>query len=98
MRAAAQKGVILMKKIYAAFTSLVAVVSALAFATPASQAAHQHTSTSHVRRRAAKVRKRVKQQAVRYVCPMHPDMRSHSKGECPKCGMQLVAERQGTKS
>ena len=93
------------KKIYAAFASLVAVISALAFATPASKAAHdahhgqrhQHTTTSHVRRRATKVRKRVRQQAVRYVCPMHPDMCSQSRGECPKCRMQLVLERQGAK-
>jgi hypothetical protein len=82
------------KKIYAAF---VAVISALAFTTPASKAAHDanygHTTASHVRRRATRVRKRVRQQAVRYVCPMHPDMRSQSKGECPKCRMQLLVER-----
>jgi hypothetical protein len=89
------------KKIYAAFALLVAVISALAFATPVSKAAHDahhgHTTTNHVRRRATKVRKRVRQQAVRYVCPMHPDMRSQSRGECPKCRMQLVVERQGAK-
>ena len=99
------KGVIMSKKIYATFASLCAVISALAFATPASKAAHdgrhgqshQHTTTSHVRRRATKMRKRVRQQAVRYVCPMHSDMRSQSRGDCPKCGMQLVVERHGAK-
>ena len=90
--------VIMTKKIYTAFASLVAVITALAFTTPASKAARDgHTTTSHVRRRATKVRKRVRQQAVRYVCPMHPDMRSPSRGECPKCRMQLVVERQGAK-
>lgn len=27
-----------------------------------------------------------------YVCPMHPEVRSHEPGECPECGMHLVAE------
>lgn len=33
-------------------------------------------------------------QAVKteYVCPMHPDIRSDSPGECPECGMPLEAE------
>jgi P-type Cu+ transporter len=25
-----------------------------------------------------------------YVCPMHPEVRSHEPGRCPKCGMNLV--------
>ena len=84
-----------MKKIYIAFASFVAVVAALVFAVPANTVAHQkhqHTASGHVRRRAAKARKRVRQHAVNYVCPMHPDMRSKSRGECPKCGMELVTE------
>ena len=108
MRTAREKtgrGFIMTKKIYATFASLVAVISALAFTTPASKAAHnrhcgqrhQHTTTSHVRRRATKVRKRVRRQAVRYVCPMHSDIRSQLRGECPKCRMELVVERQDTK-
>lgn len=85
----------MMKKIYIAFASLVAVVAALVFAGPASTVAqkHQHTASEHVRRRAAKARKRVRQHAVKYVCPMHPDMHSKSRGECPKCGMELVIEK-----
>ena len=26
-----------------------------------------------------------------YVCPMHPDIRSDHPGDCPACGMALVA-------
>ena len=25
-----------------------------------------------------------------YTCPMHPEVRSHEPGQCPKCGMTLV--------
>ena len=84
-----------MKKIYVAIASFIAVIATLVFAGPASTVAqqkHQHTASHHVRRRAAKARKRVRQHAVNYVCPMHPDMRSKSRGECPKCGMELVTE------
>lgn len=36
---------------------------------------------------------RQKKQAAVYSCPMHPDVKSKSKGRCPKCGMDLrVAE------
>ncbi|MCA9307124.1 MAG: hypothetical protein KDA16_11355 [Phycisphaerales bacterium] len=28
-----------------------------------------------------------------YVCPMHADVRSDRPGDCPKCGMALVAQR-----
>jgi len=94
------------KKIYATFASLVAVISALAFAGPAGAAAHdghhqqrdRHAAAGHARRRAAKARKRVRRRAVSYVCPMHPDMRSKSRGECPKCGMELVAGRPGAQA
>jgi len=27
-----------------------------------------------------------------YVCPMHPEVRQTAPGDCPKCGMHLVAE------
>ena len=27
-----------------------------------------------------------------YVCPMHPDVRQPSPGNCPKCGMALLPE------
>ena len=35
---------------------------------------------------------------VHYVCPMHPDIRSKSHGTCPKCSMDLVAEKRGAKA
>jgi hypothetical protein len=75
-----------MKKTH--FISLIAIIAALAFTSVASP-----TSTRDVRQRPAKVRKKVKKGAVSYICPMHPDMRSKSRGECPKCGMKLVVER-----
>ena len=34
-----------------------------------------------------------------YVCPMHPEVRQDSPGDCPKCGMHLVPESElGTHS
>jgi len=30
-----------------------------------------------------------------YTCPMHPEVRSHHSGTCPKCGMGLVPEKPG---
>lgn len=89
------------KKIYVTVLSVVAVISALVFGVQTSTAAHsghrlqrtQHTTTEHVRRRAGKARKRVLRRPVSYVCPMHPDMHSKSRGECPKCGMELIVER-----
>lgn len=26
----------------------------------------------------------------KYVCPMHPEVTSDKRGDCPKCGMDLV--------
>ena len=72
------------KKIYFTIT----LIAALAFAGVASP-----TSAHDARQRPAKVRKKVKKQTASYVCPMHSDMRSKSRGECPKCGMELVVER-----
>jgi hypothetical protein len=72
------------------------------------QDAHGHAHASHEqvrqsdaasqRRRSPKSRRRSARRAqVSYVCPMHPDMRSRSRGDCPKCGMALVAARRGAK-
>jgi predicted RNA-binding Zn-ribbon protein involved in translation (DUF1610 family) len=30
------------------------------------------------------------EQAVRYTCPMHPEVLQDKPGDCPKCGMKLV--------
>ena len=29
-------------------------------------------------------------QAVKYTCPMHPEVLKDAPGDCPKCGMKLV--------
>jgi hypothetical protein len=34
-------------------------------------------------------------EAVVYTCPMHPDVRSATPGQCPKCGMTLVKTTAG---
>ena len=31
-----------------------------------------------------------------YSCPMHPEVRQATPGKCPKCGMDLVPEKEGT--
>ena len=28
-----------------------------------------------------------------YVCPIHPEVRARRFGQCPKCGLKLVAVR-----
>lgn len=51
----------------------------------------RQADASRSRRGASKARRRSARRApVSYVCPMHPDMRSRTRGECPKCGMALV--------
>jgi hypothetical protein len=34
-----------------------------------------------------------KTSTVEYVCPMHADVKSKSRGTCPKCKMSLVKKR-----
>jgi Heavy metal binding domain len=47
---------------------------------------------SRTRRRASKARRgSARRASIIYACPMHPDMRSRTPGECPKCGMTMVA-------
>jgi Cu+-exporting ATPase len=58
-----------------------------------------HGNAARARRRSQKARGRsARRGAVSYVCPMHPDMRSRSRGECPKCGMALVAAGRASKA
>jgi hypothetical protein len=94
------------KRIYAALVSL-AAVAALSFAGPAEaagrcdghQCQHGAARRAHKRARAARQRahRRSGRTAVAYVCPMHPDIRERSRGTCPKCLMDLVAEPRGAK-
>jgi len=50
------------------------------------------------RQQRVKTRKKEnRRRLVHYVCPMHPDIRSKSHGTCPKCSMDLVAEKRGAK-
>jgi len=51
--------------------------------------AHRRAARQRVKTRKKENRRRV----VHYVCPMHPDIRSKSRGTCPKCLMDLVAEK-----
>lgn len=76
------------RNMYLKIASFVVIITALVFTGVANE-----TSAPDVPKRPARVRKRMKKRTVNYVCPMHPDMRSKSRGECPKCGMDLVKAR-----
>jgi hypothetical protein len=94
------------KKIYSTLASsslLLTLALADAQGTPAihDERDRAHTrqgNASRARRRVSKARRSLARRAVSYACPMHPDMRSRSRGECPKCGMALVAARRVVKS
>lgn len=90
------------KNVGRALACCITVIFALTFAelpeTSATQDKHQHSKTDAAKRSAKKrvksKRKSVRRrQTVSYVCPMHPDIRSNSRGTCPKCLMDLVAEK-----
>jgi len=38
---------------------------------------------------------RAKEVAGQYTCPMHPQILRNSAGDCPECGMKLIASRPG---
>jgi chromosome condensin MukBEF ATPase and DNA-binding subunit MukB len=92
------------KKMYAAFASFVTVILGLTFAEPPSafaihdqqQRQEQQRSVNrrnHTARQKVKTRRKTSRHRISYVCPMHPDIRSKSHDKCPKCLMDLVAER-----
>ena len=74
--------------------TLALIVCTLAFGSAQAQneTPHQHESmTTAVRQ----TRQRTKTKNVaHYSCPMHPSVKSKSKGRCPKCGMDLRLVRQ----
>ena len=90
-------------KIYTSLTSIV-VVFALVFVEPADASAYheghhfqKHKQATKRSRHRARAKKKQGRRAVIYVCPMHPDIREKSRGTCPKCLMDLVAEPYETK-
>ena len=97
----------MVKKICRAVASCITVIVALTFAelpgASAIQEKHQRKKNSHsASRHNRAARKRVKAQrkpvqTVSYVCPMHLDIRSSSRGTCPKCLMDLVAKGRDAK-
>jgi hypothetical protein len=82
------------KKISTVIACGVAVVLTLTFVEPPRASAIEDGRQGHhralSRRQRAARKKAVRRRAVNYACPMHPDMRSHSPGTCPKCLMELV--------
>ena len=98
------------RKIFGAVAFCIAVVLALTFIElPRASAIQDHNQRSKhrhaVSRRNRAARQRVESQrtparlrkAISYVCPMHADIRSNTRGTCPKCLMDLVAERRNAK-
>jgi uncharacterized paraquat-inducible protein A len=84
--------------------SLVSLALSLAFLvlaiSPAAVAFAQRTPKGQerrhsARRRPAKQRKSAQSQEITYTCPMHREVHLKSPGECPKCGMELDAEKRG---
>lgn len=45
--------------------------------------------------RPAKRRRKARTNVVTYTCPMHHDVHEKAPGDCPKCGMELEAEKRG---
>ena len=100
------------KRIFNALVSFVAVVVALVTVGASDASARcdgpRHLGRQHVAKRTDKRNLSARQRAralrgnsrpaVAYVCPMHPDIRERSRGTCPKCLMELVAEPRGVKA
>ena len=99
------------KRIYSALVSLVAAAVALVIVGTSEASARcdglHHHGRQHAARKTnqrarsarqrARTRRRAGRQTFAYVCPMHPDIREHSRGTCPKCLMELEAEPRGLK-
>jgi len=96
------------KRVYAALVSLVAALLSVGAADASATHDGRHQDQTHAAkrthkrtrsaRRRARAQRRTNRRAVAYVCPMHPDIRERSRGTCPKCLMDLVAEPRGAKA
>lgn len=64
----------------------------------AAKSTHKRARSARQRARQARSSRRDQRRAVAYVCPMHPDVRERSRGTCPKCLMDLVAEPRDVKT
>lgn len=88
------------KRIYVVLISFVVLVSVRPAGATQRPDGHQPQGQPHVtlksRKRILNARRRNRRRAVTYVCPMHPDIRERSRGTCPKCLMELVAEPRGS--
>lgn len=87
-----------MRKMY--ILSLALVLSSLMTSPATAIASSAHATKAGVKRTAAKRRPAKRRQSARptevtYTCPMHKDVHEKSPGECPKCGMDLEAEKRG---
>jgi hypothetical protein len=81
--------------------SLALVLASFMTSPAAAVASSRNTPGSKLKRSAAS-RRQAKQRGgnarsveVTYTCSMHHDVHMKSPGECPKCGMDLEAEKPG---
>lgn len=80
--------------------SLALVLASLMISPAEADASSRHAPKGGVRRsaakrRPAKSRRNARPTEITYTCPMHNDVHAKSPGECPKCGMDLEAEKRG---
>jgi cytochrome oxidase Cu insertion factor (SCO1/SenC/PrrC family) len=71
------------------------IAGTLVFAPVHAQEAPHHAGKTSSTKAAAQSKQRSKAKSeAHYSCPMHPTVKSKSKGRCPKCGMDLRLVRQ----
>ena len=75
------------------FVTIGLLVGALAFVP-----AHAQQSNDTTKAPAKKAGQSKQQTEQTYSCPMHPEVKAHKKGKCPKCGMdlRLVTQKETT--
>lgn len=88
-----------MRKKYLLLLALLLASLSLAVS-PAVFASARHKSKGKeerfaAKRRSFKQRVKVRSRLITYTCPMHHDVHLKSPGDCPKCGMELEAEKRG---